>query len=71
MENALTAETKPEGFSKACVQETEIIRKKDRLRTRRSFGDLGIPLPYSEILKIFSSVLIGYLRQHFLSPTVQ
>lgn len=45
MENVLAAETKPDGFSKDCDQETEINRKKDRLRTRRVIWRLGDFLP--------------------------
>lgn len=45
MENALAAETEPDGFSKDCDQETEINRKKDRRRTRRVIWRLGDSLP--------------------------
>lgn len=35
MEKVLAVETKSDGFSKDCNQETEASRKRDRLRIRR------------------------------------
>lgn len=54
MEKVLAVETKSDVFSKDCDQRQRLVGRETGLGLEGSFRDLGIPSPYSEILKLFS-----------------